>query len=76
MNNPQFQILIQELQIIKNDIIEKLEEVRCGLIDIESEVEKNQAQPEDSAGSEVLTESVTQPEIEFCPECGTPLGCR
>ena len=34
------------------------------------------SQPTTSADGETLTESVTQPEIKFCPECGTPLGYR
>ena len=35
MDNQQFDLLMQELKISKNQIIEKLEEIRCGLIDIE-----------------------------------------
>ena len=40
MNDHQFTLLIQELQICKNEIIEKLEAIRCGIIDYENEVEK------------------------------------
>ncbi len=40
MNDKQFELLIQELQICKNEIIEKLEEIRYGVIDVETEVEK------------------------------------
>ena len=53
MNEQQFNILIQELQIIKNDITEKLEEIRCGIIDVETEVQKL---------SEPENEQVTQPD--------------
>jgi len=41
MNNQQFEILIEQLQICKNEIIEKLEKIRCGIIDVESEVSNN-----------------------------------
>lgn len=35
------------------------------------------SQPIHAADNEkVATESATQPEIEFCSECGTVLGCR
>ena len=40
MNNQQFEILIEQIQIAKNDIIEKLEEIRCGIIDVETECAK------------------------------------
>jgi len=38
MHDYQFQILIQELQIFKDEIITKLEEIRCGIIDVEEEI--------------------------------------
>ena len=40
MEDYQFDLLIQELQICKNEIIGKLEEIRCGIIDVESEVQE------------------------------------
>ena len=40
MDQHQFDILIQELQICRNEIIEKLEEIRCGNIDIKNAVQK------------------------------------
>ena len=40
MHDHQFQILIQELQIFKDEIIKKLEEIRCGTIDVEEEIQK------------------------------------
>jgi len=39
MHDHQFQILIQELQFFKDEIIKKLEEVRCGIIDVEEEIQ-------------------------------------
>jgi len=36
MDDQQFQILIQELQTAKQEIIDKLEEIRCGIIDVEN----------------------------------------
>jgi hypothetical protein len=40
MDRNQFQQLINEIIQTKREIIEKLEQIRCGLIDIEVEVEK------------------------------------
>ena len=48
MNDHQFALLIQELQICKNEIIEQLEAIRCGIIDYENEV-KNFREQKDSA---------------------------
>lgn len=38
MDNQQFNILIQELHQIKKEIIDKLEEIRCGIVDVEDEI--------------------------------------
>lgn len=48
MNDHQFALLIQEVQICRNEIIEKLEAIRCGIIDYENEV-KNFREQKDSA---------------------------
>ena len=42
MNEHQFDILIQELQIQKNEIIGKLEEIRIAFIDVENKIIKAQ----------------------------------
>jgi len=40
MDQHQFDILIQELHICKKEIVDKLEEIRCGNVDIENAVQK------------------------------------
>jgi len=40
MNEQQFNILIQEIQITTKTIVDKLEEVRCGGIDIEDRIKE------------------------------------
>ena len=43
MDQFQFQQLIQELQIMTTTIVEKLEEIRCGIIDVETATENPRA---------------------------------
>lgn len=62
MNEQQFETLLQEIQMTKHAIVEKLEEIRCGLIDIETSQEK-QAQQDDSADK--------FPDMKRCTSCGT-----
>jgi len=40
MDEQQFNLLIQKLQICKNERIEKLDEIRCCTIDVEEVIKK------------------------------------
>lgn len=40
MDKEQFQYLIAQLECMQKSIVDKLEEIRCGIIDIENEIEK------------------------------------
>ena len=37
MNEEQFKLFIEEIRAIKQEIIDKLEEIRCGILDVEDE---------------------------------------
>ena len=40
MDEHQFSVLIEVIDNCKTEIIEKLEEIRCGLIDVESKIKE------------------------------------
>jgi len=40
MDNRQFAILIEAIDNCKYEIIKKLEEIRCGIVDVENEIQK------------------------------------
>lgn len=40
MDENQFDLLIQALKVVTITVVEKLEEIRCGNIDVETEINK------------------------------------